>query len=574
MDENYLDSLLNEVSLDKEIDHKIEEELDNQMEKEKRLYQEQQEMSDEDLFNMDLELDINDIQTEQDLHFSEMQMDELDHLDNLADLDIGDLDFADIDFDDLDVTKLDDIETDDLDDLLKEFEGDLDVGTVFGDSNVKEEDTNIPDLESSSFDFDSDILNSVEDVPAQEQTADLNEDSFNADQFLDNLLDDTDMSSMNKVEETPSNSTQEALDETLDEDLDLLTALEEFGGFDTLSQENETKEDPFEQLSDKDNDDLDDILSLLGLEDAPDAGSTTSSADTLSADTSSFQNDESMDLSLDDIPELPPSKPGLKQKLMEIIFGEPDEDDILSEEELAEIEMKKAAKKQRKEEARQAREEKAQVAKEAKEAKSNQKKKDVEDKKILKAQKKALLQAEEMAEAAKEKKLNKPAVVFIFTLFLGATVLFLMGTNNFNYSLVIERAANYFANQKYRKAFDEIVGVEVKEKDEELKDRIYTVMYVERLYESYLNNEELNRPEKALDSLLRGVDKYYEHYEEAEQLGVTSDLDYSFNQIKTMLNEKYGITVEQAVEINAMENYDYVQFIQSVVNQQEEDVEE
>ena len=569
MDENYLDSLLNEVSLDKEIDHKIEEELDNQMEKEKRLYQEQQEMSDEDLFNMDLELDINDIQTEQDLHFSEMQMDELDHLDNLADLDIGDLDFADIDFDDLDVTKLDDIETDDLDDLLKEFEGDLDVGTVFGDSNVKEEDTNIPDLESSSFDFDSDILNSVEDVPAQEQTADLNEDSFNADQFLDNLLDDTDMSSMNKVEETPSNSTQEALDETLDEDLDLLTALEEFGGFDTLSQENETKEDPFEQLSDKDNDDLDDILSLLGLEDATDAGSTTSSADI-----SSVQNDESMDLSLDDIPELPPSKPGLKQKLMEIIFGEPDEDDILSEEELAEIEMKKAAKKQRKEEARQAREEKAQVAKEAKEAKSNQKKKDVEDKKILKAQKKALLQAEEMAEAAKEKKLNKPAVVFIFTLFLGATVLFLMGTNNFNYSLVIERAANYFANQKYRKAFDEIVGVEVKEKDEELKDRIYTVTYVERLYESYLNNEELNRPEKALDSLLRGVDKYYEHYEEAEQLGVTSDLDYSFNQIKTMLNEKYGITVEQAVEINAMENYDYVQFIQSVVNQQEEDVEE
>ena len=139
---------------------------------------------------------------------------------------------------------------------------------------------------------------------------------------------------------------------------------------------------------------------------------------------------------------------------------------------------------------------------------------------------------------------------------------------------MIERAANYFANQKYRKAFDEIVGVEVKEKDEELKDRIYTVMYVERLYESYLNNEELNRPEKALDSLLRGVDKYYEHYEEAEQLGVTSDLDYSFNQIKTMLNEKYGITVEQAVEINAMENYDYVQFIQSVVNQQEEDVEE
>jgi len=75
MDENYLDSLLNEVSLDKEIDHKIEEELDNQIQKEKRQYQEQLVVSDEDLFNLDLESDISDIQTDQDLKFSEEQMD-------------------------------------------------------------------------------------------------------------------------------------------------------------------------------------------------------------------------------------------------------------------------------------------------------------------------------------------------------------------------------------------------------------------------------------------------------------------------------------------------------------------
>ena len=92
-------------------------------------------------------------------------------------------------------------------------------------------------------------------------------------------------------------------------------------------------------------------------------------------------------------------------------------------------------------------------------------------------------------------------------------------------------------------------------------------MYVERLYESYINNIELGRPEKALDSLLRGVDKYYEHYEEAKELGITSDLDYSFEQIKTVLNGQYGITVEQAIEINQLQNYDYVQYIQSVVDE-------
>ena len=145
-----------------------------------------------------------------------------------------------------------------------------------------------------------------------------------------------------------------------------------------------------------------------------------------------------------------------------------------------------------------------------------------------------------------------------------------MASNNFNYVQAIEKAANYFSSQKYHKAYDEIKGVEVKEKDQNLKERIYTVMYVERLYESYQSNIKLGRQEKALDSLLRGVDKYYEHYEEAEELGITSDIDYAFSQIQSALANQYGITVERAVEINAMTNYEYVQVIQSYVKQQAE----
>ena len=90
-------------------------------------------------------------------------------------------------------------------------------------------------------------------------------------------------------------------------------------------------------------------------------------------------------------------------------------------------------------------------------------------------------------------------------------------------------------------------------------------MYVERLYESYNNNIELGRPERALDALLRGVDKYYEHYEEAGQLGITADLDYSFAQIQAALMENYGITVEQALEINKVENDKYVELINSYI---------
>lgn len=555
MDENYLDSLLNEVSLDKEIDHKIEEELDSQMQQEKRQYQEQQLLSDEELFNLDLELDANGMQPEQDFQFSEAQMDELDHLDSLADLDIGDLDFSDIDFDDLDVTKLDGVETEDLDDILKDFEGDLDIADLFESESEKTELDSQPAM--------TEVASEVE------QKADLNEDTFDTDQFLDSLLSDETIpatTAEQEFEEAPS-SVQEPIENdnsASEEDYDLLKAMEEFGGF-----EEETKqEENVSPLSDAEQGDLDDILSMLDL-----GNFSTGESENISEQETTISNgDADIGINLDDFEELPSSKPDKKQKLMEVLFGEPDEDDILSEEELAEIEAKKAAKKQKKEEAKKAKEEKSQAAKEEKSAKTNQKKKADQEKKLLKAQKKQLLRAEALAEAANEKKLNKPLVVFIFTLFLGATLLFLVSTTNFNYSLAIEKATNYFANQKYRKAYDEIVGVEVKEKDEDLKDRIYTVMYVERLYESYLNNVELGRQEKALDSLLRGVSKYYEHYEEAQELGITSDLDYSFNQITTVLKDQYGITVEQAVEINQLEDYEYVQYIQSVVG--EEEVEE
>ncbi len=578
MDENYLDSLLNEVSLDKEIDHKIEEELDSQIAQEKRTYQEQQSISDEDVFNLGLDFDANAMEPEQDFHFSESQMDELDHLDQMADLDMSDLDFSDIDFDDLDVTKLGDVESDDFDSLLQDFEGDLDISNLFDEKEQVDVTDTQNDDESQSFDYSA--LDAVTENPKVEESlqADLNADNFDADQFLDSLLE-PEVASKEQLEdsfeELPDSTQDERMEDSTasdDDDFDLLQALEEFEG----SSETTSSEEPISQLSSQEEDDLSDILAMLDMDDSL----GTDSNDTPQESAGYDENSASLgDVNIDDFEELPPDEPDKKQKLMELLFGEPDEDDIMSEEELAEIEAKKLEKKQKKEKAKKEKEEKQKAAKEEKNARNSQKKKSDQEKKILKAQKKKLLREQELLEAANEKKLNKPAVVFIFTLFLGATFLFFVSTTNFNYSLAIEKATNYFANQKYRKAYDEIVGVEVKEKDEDLKDRIYTVMYVERLYESYLNNMELGREEKALDSLLRGVEKYYEHYEEAKTLGITADLDYSFEQIKKVLESQYNISVEDAVSINQLDDYDYVQYINSLISAEsvpvtEEEIEE
>lgn len=566
MDENYLDNLLNEFSLDKEIDNKIEDELDNQMMEEKHKKQEENAVSKEDAFDMDLNFDADAVTINDDLRFSEEQIDELDQLDNIADLDIGDLDFSDIDFDDLDITKLDDVKSDDFDALLKDFEGDLDIGNLFADIEEKESAAEevVNDEESPIIteEIKEDVTETVEEEQPESvetedtmplQTDDLNADAFDADSFLDSLLDET------EAEEQEESTIAEL---PVEENTEGINTENPF-----LADSKEAEE---ETLSRTENAELDDLFSVLDMEDAfeSEGENLTDAVENPETDNSFLDGLEDIE-NLDDIEELEgkdvSSSAKKKKGFMEVLFGEPDEEDILSEEELAAIEAKKEAKKAKKKAAKEAKKEKAAAAKEEKAFKDGQKKKQDDEKKRVKAEKKAKLKAEELANAEPEKKLNMPIVIFIFSLFLGGTFLFYMASNDFNYKQAIEKASTYFANQKYRSAYDEIVGVEVKEEDEELKDRIYTVMYVERLYESYENNSKLGREEKALDALLRGVDKYFEHYEEAGKLGIASDLDYSFNRIQTVLTEKYGISVDRAIEINALENYDYVKTINEYI---------
>lgn len=584
MDENYLDNLLNEISLDKEIDHNVEDELDNQIQSEKEKRQDTSNLSKDDLFDLGLNEDAGNTNLDDEDSFSEDQMDELDKLDDMADLDMGDLDFSDIDFDDLDVTKLDELPDDaDLDDLLKEFDGNFEIEDHFehDSTDSTEKEAKQEDIVESSKELDSDKKDGVEKPDQQ---------TFDADQFLDGLLLDEEQEAAQKnpleevnMEQEDVSQTEETKEESAtsnDEAYDLDDLLEDMGE-ETRSSEEEITDIPEEdkqpenikgqpaeeEVKASDGDDLEDLFSLLDLDENE---SQEHNEDESSENEIPMQDNPVDDLDVVGLQEpddevSKKEKPVKKKSLMTILFGEPDEDDELSPEELEAIEQKKAEKKAKKEAARLAKEEKKAAAKEEKAAKTGDKKKAQEEKKKVRAVKKAKQKEEEEKNAEPVKPLNKPAVVFIFTLFLGGTFLFYLGMNNFNYTLAIQKATDYFDNQKYHKAYDEIKGVEVKEKDQDLKDRIYTVMYVERLYEAYQNNIELDRQKKALDSLLRGVDKYYEYYDEAQKLGIVDDLNYSFAQVQTALQDHYGITVEQAAAINQLDSYEYVQTVDQYV---------
>lgn len=584
MDENYLDNLLNEISLDKEIDHNVEDELDNQIQSEKEKRQETSNLSRDDLFDLGLNKDAENTNLDDEDSFSEDQMDELDKLDDMADLDMGDLDFSDIDFDDLDVTKLDELPDDaDLDALLKEFDGNFEIEDHFEqdstDSTEKEDKQE--EIAEVSKEPDSDRKDEVEKPDQQ---------TFDADQFLDGLLLDEeqeaaqknpleevnmeqeDVSQMEETKEESASSNDEAYDlDDLLEDMgeEIRSSEEEIADISKGDKQPENIEGQpaEEEVKTSDGDDLEDLFSLLDLDEneSQEHNEDESSENEIPLPDNPLDDLDVVGLQEPDDEVSKKEKPVKKKSLMTILFGEPDEDDELSPEELEAIEQKKAEKKAKKEAAKLAKEEKKAAAKEEKAAKAGDKKKAQEEKKKVRAVKKAKQKEEEEKNAEPVKPLNKPAVVFIFTLFLGGTFLFYLGMNNFNYTQAIQKATDYFDNQKYHKAYDEIKGVEVKEKDQDLKDRIYTVMYVERLYESYQNNIKLDRQKKALDSLLRGVDKYYEYYDEAQKLGIVDDLNYSFAQIQTALQDHYGITVEQAAAINQLDSYEYVQTVDQYV---------
>ncbi len=273
----------------------------------------------------------------------------------------------------------------------------------------------------------------------------------------------------------------------------------------------------------------------------------------------SLDEDLTMDEDLSEQETGQPKAP-LKERLSMLLFG-PEEEEGPTPEEIA----KKEAKKAKKEEKKEAKAEKKAQAKADKQVKKNQVKEMAVVKKAAKKDKQEKIRLEEEAEDAKERKVtkNQVAVVAIILILLGVTVVF--GTQQFNYHMVVTRATTYFEMQKYKKAYDQIVGVEVKDRDQQIKDKIYCVMYVQQQIDSYHNFLKLQMYENGLDSLIKGLRKYDKHYEEAKELGIEKDLDYLRETILSELTVEYHLSEAQVNEWMQLDQASYTEQLQNYV---------
>ncbi len=218
-----------------------------------------------------------------------------------------------------------------------------------------------------------------------------------------------------------------------------------------------------------------------------------------------------------------------------------------------ELEAQKKAKQEAKERSKEAKE--ALLAEKKEQAKQEKLEKQ-RIKREAKAEKKAkkMEEAKLLLEEMERTRINRAGASIVFIFFAMIAVVIIVGTSIFSYSLSIKNAEYEFGNKQYTAAYNEIYGLEMKKEDVMLYDRIMTVMYVQKQLNSYENYYGMNDKPKALDSLLKGLQRYEKYIELAVKLDVDTDLDSVRNKILEKVSASFMLTEQEAMEIIQSDN--------------------
>lgn len=223
--------------------------------------------------------------------------------------------------------------------------------------------------------------------------------------------------------------------------------------------------------------------------------------------------------------------------------------------------IKREPTKEELEEKKKAAKEARERAKEEKEAllaekKAQEQKEKAEKRRLVleaKAEKKArkLEEAKLLLEEMEGTRINRAGASIVFIFFAMIAVLVVVGTNIFSYSLSIRNARYEFDRDEYTLAYNEIFGLDIKDEEEDivLYDRIMTVMYVQKQLNSYYNYYEMKDYPKALDSLLKGLQRYEKYIDLAVELDIESDLDSVRSSILAELDASFFMSEQEAMNI-------------------------
>ena len=237
----------------------------------------------------------------------------------------------------------------------------------------------------------------------------------------------------------------------------------------------------------------------------------------------------------------------MKAKHIEEDKAEEEAERLEEEEKQKNKELKKAAAAEKKEKKKQAGE-----AKKAQKAAKTKKAKDGKTKKVKKPK--------EPPKPQDILKIKPVSIVMLVLFVAGVSVLISVLSSGFYYNNSVSQAKDYYSNEQYEKAYDKLSGIKLNGSDKTLYEQTSTIMYVQKQYDSYENYMKLNMKTEALDSLIKGVNRYNSLRPQAQELGIDNKFTAVYKQIVLALQDTFKISETEAIGLSSMSDTDFTNY--------------
>lgn len=221
-----------------------------------------------------------------------------------------------------------------------------------------------------------------------------------------------------------------------------------------------------------------------------------------------------------------------------------------------------------------------QKKREEKQAASLVKKENAQKEKASKAAQKQKEKAQKQsAKAQKQKKVKKPKPepkpgdilkirpksVVLFVMFVaGVVVLICMLSSTIHYSNAVAQARINLENGNYDKVYEALSGMKLNKNDETLYRQACLVTSVTSKYESYENYMKMNMKTEAINALVEGLERYDTYYNEANELGVGTQMTEARSRIIDAFRDTFKISEAEAVSLVVMSNDNFTQYYKKI----------
>lgn len=194
--------------------------------------------------------------------------------------------------------------------------------------------------------------------------------------------------------------------------------------------------------------------------------------------------------------------------------------------------------------------------KKAKKKKEKKKKEPKEKKPKEPKPKKPKKEKKPKEKAPKEKPLPRGPVVLIWVLALSVFAFVFIGNHLLSKSNALLAAERHFDQGDYVGSYEDLVGVKIGAGEEEQYERAKVLAGVQTELKAYYSMMEVRKLDLALDCLVRALGRSDLHMAEAEEWGVTTQMNALVSEITMQLTDQFNVTADQARELYAIDDRD------------------